>query len=150
VVHFVLYADGEEALRGPLDRFAALIPGPDRDPGCPSDFVVITRDGQTALLALRLALGCDDFRVDEDEQVVFRLGDVDDDDPLVHVHLRRGEPDARGGVHRFGHVADEFDHLGGERRDGGRDFFETRIGVFEDRKKRHSLPNARLRMQNPC
>ncbi len=75
MVHFVLYAHREEALRGPLDRFAALIPGPDRDPGCPGNFVVIPRDGQTALLAFLLALGCQDFWVDENDEVVlgFRL-----------------------------------------------------------------------------
>src|SRR4029453_5283850 len=52
VVHFVLNAHGEEALRGPLDRLAALVARPNRDPGCSGDFVVVARDGQTALLAL--------------------------------------------------------------------------------------------------
>ena len=107
----MLDAYGEQAFRGPLERFAALVPRSHRDPRRPGDLVVVPGHGQAAFLALRLALGRDDFRIDEDEEVVLGIGDVDDDDALVHVDLRGGEADAGGRVHGFRHVAHELDDL---------------------------------------
>src|SRR5689334_4957232 len=48
MVHFVLDAHGEEALRSPLDRLAALVLRSNRDPGCPGDLVEVPRDGEAA------------------------------------------------------------------------------------------------------
>src|SRR6185369_320491 len=48
------------------------------------------------------------------------------------------EAHARGRVHRLRHVANELLHLGrhdGDRRGG---LAESRVGIFEDRKERHS------------
>ena len=73
----------------------------------------------------------------EDPELVAGLGDVDDDDSLVDVHLGGRQPDARRRVHRLGHVADELLDLRGEGRDGGRDLLEAGIRVFEDQKMGH-------------
>ena len=51
-------------------------------------------------------LGFDDFRVHEGLELVASFRDIDDDDALVHIDLRRGEADARRGIHRLSHVLD--------------------------------------------
>ena len=71
------------------------------------DLVVVAGDRKAAFLALGLAFGREDLGVDEHPQVVAGLGNVDDDDALVHVDLGGGQADAGRRVHGLGHVADE-------------------------------------------
>ena len=121
------------------------------DVGRTRHLVVIAGDRQAAFLALGLALGRQELRIDEHAQLVLGLRDVDDEHAFVNVHLRRGEPHAWRRVHGFGQIADQLADVGRHRRHRGCNFFETRIGVFEDRKQGHrviGLPNASCRMQN--
>ena len=50
----------------------------------------------SGLMNVRRSLGC-----------VFAGRDVDHEQPQRHADLRRGQADARRGVHRLGHVFDE-------------------------------------------
>src|SRR4029077_17072499 len=102
------------------------------DPGGPPDVVVVAGHRQAALLGLGFAFGGDDRRIDENLQVVARFADVDDDDPLVYVDLGRGQAYARGGVHGFGHVGDQFTDVGGHRGDRGGVLAQPGIGVLQD------------------
>ena len=71
-----------------------------------------------------------------------RVADIDDDDPFVHVDLRRREPDAGSGVHGFSHVADELADVRSYRGDRSRDLSQPGIGVFQDVQDHNSLQNA--------
>ena len=70
---------------------------------------------------------------------------------LVDVDLRRGEADARRGVHGFGHVADQLDDLGRDRGHRRRHLAQPRIGILENMEQHvgRYLAKCRLGMQNP-
>ena len=71
------------------------MPGTERQPSSHSD----------------LPLRFENFGIDEDQQIVVRLRDIDDDHALVHVDLRCGQADARRRVHGLRHVTDELTNL---------------------------------------
>jgi len=137
MVHFVLDADREGALGGKLKRLAALVLRANGYLGGAGHFVVVPRNRETALLGFQFAFAGNDLRVDEHLEIVSRFGDIDDDDALVDVDLRRRQPDARRRVHRLSHVADELLDIRRDGRNGRRDLLEPRIGVFEYVELRH-------------
>ena len=62
---------------------------------------------------------------------------IDDDHPLRHPDLRRGQPDADRLVHRLQHVVHQPAHLVVDLGDGLRLELEARVGRGDDRKQSH-------------
>src|SRR5437868_14846666 len=81
-----------------------------------------------------LALGADDFRIDQYEFGfgIFLEGDVNDRDALADTDLRGSEADTVCRVHRFEHVFDELLQIIVEDRNRFRGFFENGIAEFYD------------------
>lgn len=83
----------------------------------PFDIVVNARHRKATLFVDHLLVTRpDDLGVDEGVQFVVRIRYVNDDDPLMHVHLGGRETHAGRGVHGFGHIGHEpadavVDHL---------------------------------------
>ena len=65
------------------------------------------------------------------------IGDVDDDDPLVNVHLGRRQADAFGLVHRLGHVVDQAANALVDLRDRAGDGLQPWVGVAKDVETGH-------------
>ena len=118
----------------PLERLATLVLRPYGDPCSAFDLVVVAGDGQAPFLLLGLAFGRKDLGIDQHLEVVAGLGDIDDDELLVNVHLGGRQSDARRRIHRLGHVADELLELRGEGRNGGRHLVEAGIRIFSIRR----------------
>ena len=97
------------------------------------DAVVNSRHRQAALFAdTRLGTGPDDLGVNQHQRLVAVLAHVDNDQPLMHIDLRRGQADTVGCVHRLQHGCGKLanavvDH--GDRHCHG---MQTRVGVTED------------------
>ncbi|KAG1434540.1 hypothetical protein G6F55_014520 [Rhizopus delemar] len=75
-----------------------------------------------------------DLGIDQGQQLIAVLGHVDHDDALVHVHLGRGQADARRVIHGLGHVAHQ---LTDAVVDFGYRlclFVQARVRVAKDRK----------------
>jgi hypothetical protein len=104
VIHLVLDADRKQALGFQLERLPGGVQRAHFDLLGALDNVINSGHRKAALFTLLLAVPRDDFRVDEDDQLVAGVGDVDHEHSLVDIHLRGREPDAGGGVHRLRHV----------------------------------------------
>src|SRR4051812_7036967 len=107
VIHFVLDAYGQQALRFERECVAVLVEGANLDALGTRHQLVDARQRKAALLDIGLAGGLDDFGIDQDDERIAAFGYVDHDDLLVYVDLGCGKADARGGIHGLGHVGGE-------------------------------------------
>ena len=109
VIHLVLKRAGEQALALPLILGAGAIQALDDDARGTHDGGVELRDAQAAFVFELHAVAFDERRIDHDHQAVRLAADreIDDEDAQRHADLRRRQPDARRGVHRFDHVVDQ-------------------------------------------
>ena len=91
-------------------------------------------NAQAAFVLDVLALGVNDFGIDENELGVgiFFESYIDDGDAPRNADLRGGQADALGGVHGLEHVVDELLQFFVEGRDFFRGLFEDRIAVLND------------------
>src|SRR5262245_13409635 len=92
VVHLVLDADRQKALRLQGERVAVLIEGAHFDPLGALDQLVDARHGQTAFLDVGHTGGFEDLGIDQHDQGIAALRDINHDDLLVHVDLGCGKP----------------------------------------------------------
>jgi len=139
VIHLVLHADGEQAVRVELAGLAVAVQGAYADFFGAADLVVDAGYGQAALFPFDIAGSGKDFRVDQHAQVGMVFADVNDDNALVHIDLGRRQADAGRGVHGLGHVVDQFAdalvyllHRFGHGVQAG-------IGIAEDVKLGHEI-----------
>src|SRR5690606_28746103 len=137
VIHLVLDALREQALRVELERLAVAVERPDLDSLGSLDVLVEPGNGQTALLVGLAAVGGQDFRIDEAIRLVARLGHVDHDDALVNVDLRRSKADAGRGIHRLEHVLDQTLHVVVDNCDALGAYSQPRVGILENWESRH-------------
>src|SRR6185437_3396677 len=107
VIHLVLDADGENLLAVPLEEVAVAVLGTDTDPRGALHLLEIAGNGKAALLRGDLALPGQNLRVDEDQRIVVLGRDIDHQQALVHVDLRRGKANAGRGIHGLQHVIDD-------------------------------------------
>jgi len=101
------------------------------------DLVVDAGHGEAPFFHLLDAFAREDFGIDQNERLIARLADVDDDHALVHVDLRRSQADARRGVHGFEHVVDQLTQRVIDGFDRLRLGTKPRIGKFEDGELSH-------------
>ena len=133
MIHLMLDADGQQAIGFQLELLAVTVQGAHLDAGRTLDAIVDARHGQaTFVVDLLFFAGPGDLRVDEHLQLVFLFGDVDHHHLDMRVHLRRGQADARGVVHGFGHVVDQGLQARVKFGDGLGDRVQARIGVTQD------------------
>jgi hypothetical protein len=132
VIQLVLDAYREEAVGLELERLAVTVERAHGDTLGALHLVEDARHRQAAFLAFLGARRCDDLGIDEHAQRVVGLGDVDDDHALVDVDLGGGQPDAGRGVHRRGHVVDQFADARVDFLHRLGDGVEARIGVVQD------------------
>src|SRR6185369_13885253 len=112
-----------------------LVGGADRHGPGALDVAVDVRDRQTTLFGLLYySVGREDGRIDESE---LRPVDVDHRQSLGAAHLRRGEADALGGVHRLEHVGDELAQLVGDLGDGLCRLAKYRVAQHPDVEDAH-------------
>ena len=137
VVHLVLDAHGEQALRLERERVAALIVGSHLHALRTLHGVVDARHRQAAFLDVGDAGGVDDLGIHQHHQRVAALRDVDDDHLLVHVDLRRRQADARRRVHGLGHVTDELLQRLVEDGHGCGDLVQPSVRVAQDVEEGH-------------
>ncbi len=92
-------------------------------------------NAEAALFLELHAFLLDEFRVDEDQQIVGLVAEreIDDENPERHADLRGGEADARRGVHRLDHVVDQRLNVFGQLADLCRAIVERRAAEFLDR-----------------
>src|SRR6266850_2740507 len=88
VIHFVLDANRQELVCDEGEGLAVQIERAHGDALGALDRFVDSRNRQAAFLAVLGAFPADDFRVDQNQELVPALGGIDDDHPLVHVDLR--------------------------------------------------------------
>jgi hypothetical protein len=96
------------------------------------DLVVNARHREAAFFAHLQPVAFDQFRIDQNQQLIACLRNVDDDDAQMHIDLRRRQPDARCLVHRLGHVGRQRRMLSSNFSTAFCDFFQARIGIAED------------------
>src|SRR5574341_1242220 len=137
VIHLVLDAHSEQALRLERERIAVSIVRAHLDPFCALDELVNSGHRQAAFLDVGHPGRLDDLGVDQNHQRVAALGNIDHDDALGHIDLDCRKPDSRRGVHGFGHVGDELLEALVEYRDRGRDPVESGVGIAKDIQAGH-------------
>jgi hypothetical protein len=98
---------------------------------------------RTRILAHRLAFAPEDFRIEEDPGLALVLGHVNDDEPVMPVHLGSGQADSGGGIHGLEHVGDlalqrRIEH--GHRRCLGA---QPWIGILKNCELGHGLLSTR-------
>ncbi len=127
----MLKADSQHLLGLDLEWHAVATQRAHLDTGSPGDGVVDARHRKTPLFTRLLAVAFENLRIDEHLQLIACLGNIDDDQAHMHVHLGGSETDTGGGIHGLGHVVDEgtqviIDHV---HRLGDRQ--QTGVRVFE-------------------
>src|SRR5256885_6910265 len=132
VIHLVLDADCEEFLCDEGERSAVQAKRTHRHALGTLDRLVYSRHRQAALLTILDAFAVEDLRIDQNQELISRLGGIDDDHSFVHVDLRRRESHPRRCVHGFGHVPDQGANRFVDLQYGRSPLIEPRIGV--DRK----------------
>jgi len=139
MVHLMLDAHGQQAVGLDLERLAVDVEGADLDPGRALDAVIDAGHRQAAFVVdLLFFAGPGDFRVDENHQLFLGFGHVDGDHALVHVHLGRGQADARRVVHGIRHVGHQLAQaLGTEFGNRLGNLVQARVGIAEDVEKGH-------------
>src|SRR3954471_13721886 len=137
MVQLVLDAHRKQPLGLECERGAVLIVSAHFHALRPFYELVNARQRETTFLDVGYAGRVDDLRVDQDHQAVAPLGDVDDDDLLVHIDLRSGEPDARGGIHRLSHLGHQFLQRIIEDGDRAGNLVKPCVGIAKYVQKRH-------------
>src|SRR5687768_4298383 len=117
MIDLVLKAPREQFVGIDLDRLSLTVLRLDDDAHRALDVGIDVWNREAALFALLRSFAQQDFRIDDD---VPRTVDVDDGHALGAPHLRRGEPDALGGVHRLEHVVHELLELRTDLCNGAR------------------------------
>ncbi|SCZ18074.1 Uncharacterised protein [Acinetobacter baumannii] len=138
VVAFVLDAYRQQAFGDFLEGVAIAVEG--LDPDLLRSVHVLVEAGyrQAAFLVLVHILGQRfELGVDEYPRLGLVFAEVHDHDALVHVHLGRGEADARGFVHGFEHVVDQLAHRVVDHLHRFGDGPQARIGEFENVQDGH-------------
>ncbi|MNO88576.1 hypothetical protein D3C76_800310 [compost metagenome] len=134
----MLDAHREQTFGNFLERFAVAVQRLDLHLLRAVDVLVEAGHRQAAFLVLihlfgqRFELG-----VDEHPRLGLVLGQIHDDDALVHVHLGGGQADAGGFVHGFEHVVDQLAHGVIDHLDRFGDRAQARIGEFENVQDGH-------------
>ena len=132
MIHLVLQADRQQSVGLDRLRLAVQIEVAHDDMLGALDLVVDAGHREAAFLADLHAVALDELGIDQHQQLVPRFGGIDDDHPLVHIDLGRGQADARRFVHRLGHVARQTPDAVVNLFDRSGDFFQARIGKAED------------------
>ena len=127
----MLYTDRKQAIGVEFESVSVPIKRPDAYFLGPGHFLKDARYAQAALFAFDLAGGRDDFRIDQHQQLVFRLGNIQHNHLLVDIDLRRCEAYSRRGVHGLGHVIDQRTRRFIDLLDRFRNRVQARIRVFE-------------------
>ena len=134
VIVFVLNRNRQEALGLQLEGLTVLVERPDGDALSSVDVFAYTREREAAFVECGFAFGSDDLGIDEDAQVarlVLAGGHIHDEKALRNAELRGGQTDARGRVHRLGHVVDQAVKLRIKDLDVFTGLSEPLIGVEE-------------------
>mmetsp|Transcript_49610 Transcript_49610/g.116521 ORF Transcript_49610/g.116521 Transcript_49610/m.116521 type:complete len:227 (+) Transcript_49610:181-861(+) len=140
VVHLVLHADRQQPVGIELEHLAVAVERAHGHLGMARHLVVDLRYRQAALLAIHHLLAeLDQLGIDQHPRRVAVLRGVDDDDALMHVHLRGRQPDAVGGVHGFQHVVDQLADAGVDLGHGLGDRVQPRVGIAKDGELSHDL-----------
>src|SRR5690606_30431539 len=137
MIDFVLNTDSKQPVGIELNRLAFAIERTDANPLGAPDLVVYPRHRQAPLLHLLDAFSREDFRIDQHERLIARLADIDDDNALVHVDLRRRQPNTRRGVHGLEHVVDQLLQARIDLLDGLGLDAKPWVWVFENRESCH-------------
>ena len=103
----MLHALREQPFTFDADLFTVAIESRDRDLLETHDVADHPDDRQAALGHLFFIFRKHDLRIDDHRRFVFVVVHVHDEQPLRNADLRRGEADARSGIHGFEHVVDE-------------------------------------------
>ena len=128
----MLDADREEFLCDEGERSAVQAKRTHRHALGTLDRLVYSRHRQAALLTILDAFAVEDLRIDQNQELISRLGGIDDDHSFVHVDLRRRESHPRRCVHGFGHVPDQGANRFVDLQYGRSPLIEPRIGVAKD------------------
>jgi len=132
VIHLMLDADSQQAFGFQRERLAVAIQCLDRDFFRPRHRVINTWHRQTAFFIILRTGFADQFRVDEDLQILLVFADIDDDDLLVHIDLSRCKADAGRGIHGLRHVVDQTADSGIDLFHRLGDGIKPRVGVIQD------------------
>ena len=132
VIHFVLDANRQELVCDAGERLSVQIERANGDALGALDRLVDSGNRQAAFLTLLGAFPADNFRVDQNQELVPALGGIDDDHPLVHVDLRCRQTHPGCGVHGFSHVSDQGANRFVNLRDRGGLPVQPRIGIVDD------------------
>src|SRR5688572_21044290 len=141
VIDLVLEAARQQLGRVELDRFPLAVLRLDDDAHRALDVGVDVGNRQATLFAPLRSLAMHDLRIDDD---VSRAIDVHDRDALRAPHLRRGEPDSLGGVHRLEHVVHELLKVRPDIGDGTRVLSEDRSAEHVDVEQAHDAAGSAL------
>ncbi|MOA39667.1 hypothetical protein D3C78_1614670 [compost metagenome] len=79
-----------------------------------------------------------ELRIDEHARLVAVLGDIDHDQALVEIHLRRREADTLGLVHGLEHVVDLLLQRAVEAGYRPGNLVQTRVGVMQNVEQCHN------------
>src|SRR5262245_12045851 len=93
VIHLMLNANGDQALRLQRKGIAVRVMGADLDALGARDQLVDAGQREAALLDVGHSDRLDDLGIDQHHEGIASLGHVHDDDLLVDVHLGRGKTD---------------------------------------------------------
>src|ERR1700694_5818327 len=99
MIDLVLYTYSEGPLCFEVKGFARRVDGVHLDALGAPHFVEKTGDGEAAFFGLSFAARFHDLGIDERLQLIARLGDIYDENPLMYVDLRRSEANPRCRIH---------------------------------------------------
>ena len=145
MVDLMLQASRQNTLCLDLLGAAVAIKITGAHPGRPFDVLEKFRDRQAALLiGGELLRGPENFRINDTKRgrrgvLVFAFRDVENEDPLWHGNLDRGETDAGRGIHGLEHIVHERADARVDR--GHRRAFEAQTRIREGNNRPYSHPN---------
>ena len=137
VIHFVLQANGQNAVELTLEDDAVTILRPHTDALRTLDRIEDAGDRQAALFHRANLAAPEDLRIDEHERLAAIVAHVHDDELPVHVDLGGGEADAGRRVHGLEHVVHQPQQGGVKHRDRLGAGAQTWIGKLENGQQSH-------------
>ena len=131
VIYFMLQTDCKQTVGSNGLLFTVRIKIANDDAFRTFDLVEDTGHRETSFLTNLKPFTFDKFRIDEHQQLIPGFRGIDDDNPHMYVHLRRGQTDSRRLVHRFGHITSETSNAIVNIFNLGGDGFQARVRVTE-------------------
>ena len=131
MVDFMLQTIGQQAIRLNLLGLAIVIQKPRFDPGRAFNIVILIGHGQAAFIEDFFFIRYpDQFRIDVMAHLgrLPIMGQVHDDNTLIHANLGCRQTNAFGGIHGLHHVIHEFAQVIIHRLNRGGFDFQARIG----------------------